>query len=182
MLKGKVYKHEDDAQHPVTAKVTISNLNGETLSWGFAASDGTFEFNAIEPGYYTIVGIDEGYYGMQTVNVKSHGEEFTSTVPVQVEQGAQAEDVYAALQDAPLATLSTTPVGSQGQEMQARVPFVESYPSSGFSSGGGYSSSGFSSGGGGRIRGRRGLRRLWPLVGLVGLTAIDGDDDASPDM
>ncbi len=45
------------------------------------------------------------------------------------------------------------------------------------SSGGG---SVFSGGGGGLLSGGGQIRRFWPLLGLVALAAIDGDDDADP--
>ena len=35
----------------------------------------------------------------------------------------------------------------------------------------------FSGGGGGGLLGGSGIRRFWPLLGLVALAAIDGDDD-----
>lgn len=177
VLTGMVFKRVDDRQQPVTAKVTIAKLDGETLSSEVTEEDGSFQFESIEPGYYTIVGVGPGYYGDQTVDVTSYGEAYTAQVPVEVGSGFDAGVVYAGYQDAPLATFSgggcstcnSAPVFNSGGGCG-----VGSCGSCGGGCGGG--GGGF---GGGRLLGGRagGLRSLLPLVGLVGLVGLDNDDD-----
>ena len=185
VLTGMVFKRVDDRQQPVTAKVTLANLDGETLSTDMTEKDGSFKFDSIEPGYYTIVGVGPGYYGDQTIDVTSYGEAYTAQVPVEVAPGFDAGVAYAGYQDAPLATFSCgcatgncgggTPVFSGGG------CGVGSCGSCGGGCGGG----GFG-GGGGRLLGggRGGLRSLLPLVGLAGLAGLsnDDDDDISPTL
>ena len=162
VLTGLVFKQVDDRQQPVTAKVTISKLNGETISSELTEKDGSFAFESIEPGYYTIVGVGQGYYGDQTIDVTSYGEAYTAQVPVEVAPGGfDAGVVYSGYQDAPLNTFSSAPVYSSG-------------------GGCGVGSCGSCGGGCGSAGGRRGLRALLPLVGLVGLVGLADDDDTSP--
>ena len=173
-LVGNVFQGEQ-AKTPVTARVTISTLKGEVLAAGNTTEDGDFEFDAIEPGYYSIVGIAPGFYGDQVINVQPHNDGFLRSVPIQMDSGVDMGVFYHTNHNLPLSTFSTDGYSFSGTPV---------YSSGGFSSGG------FSSGGRGRLfrgrgRGRLlggGLQSLLPFVGLVGLAGLDDDDDASPTM
>ena len=159
-LAGKVFQNIGQNEQGVTARVTISKLNGETVAISSTTDTGDFEFESVEPGHYTIIGVGPGYYGDEVINVKPHNAAYTSMIPVQVAPVTDAGAVYATYQDTPISTFSTAP-GFNGS-------FHQSTP------------------GGGRGlfrgRGRFGLRSLLPLVGLVGLTGISNDDDTSPTL
>lgn len=156
VLSGTVFQNVDDRQQPVAAKVTISKLNGDAIQSETANEDGTFEFEAIEPGYYTIVGVGPGYFGDQIIDVAPHGDAYAATVPVEVSQAVDPGAVFAEYQDVPVQTFATDSCG--------------------------WNCSGCAGGGVSSGRGGGKLRRLLPLAGLVGLVGLSDDDDASPDM
>ena len=176
-LTGKVFQNINEQQQAVTAKVTISTLNGETVASSATSEEGTFEFPSIEPGYYTIIGVGAGFYGDEVVNVKPHGEAYTSFVPVQLSAGMDAGAVYASHQAAPIATFSGSCGGGCGGGCSGGCGGGSC---GGGCSGGGFGGGGFGGGGRGLFAGR-GLRGLLPFVGLAGLAGINSnDDDASP--
>ena len=178
-LSGTVYRHENGNQKAVVAKVTISKLNGDSIAAGMTREDGKFTFDSIEPGFYTVIGIGSGYYGDQVIDVRSHDEVYTTTVAVQVADGFDTNGVYTSLGQAPLSNFSSSPIQSDGQFFQQLGPPQGSQVFYGGTTQ--VSSGGTGSLGRRRFRGR-GIRRLLPLIGLVGLTAINNDDDASPTM
>ena len=185
-LSGMVFKTVDDRQEPVTAKVTISKLNGETISSDMTGDDGTFKFDSIEPGYYTIITVGQGHFGDQTVDVTSYNEAYTAQVPVEVggfsggfapSGGFDSGVVYSDFQSAPISTFSGgCATGTCGSSSFSSGGLGTCGSCGGCSGGGGGLFRGGFSGGGG------GLRSLIPFVGLAGLAGLGGDDDddASP--
>ena len=188
-VRGQVFAMLEDEKAPLIGKVSLTDLDGNTVSSLRTDDDGNFSFEDVKPGKYRAIGVAGDYVGDTEIEVTieeetSETEEGHYTaIPLAVAP-ASSSAIFNTYSSLPAASFSAAQFGSGGH----------------FSGGGGYSSGCGSCGGGGvgfRSFGGcgggcggcaggglfgGGFGRLALIGGALAIPlALSGDDTTSPD-
>lgn len=184
-IQGQVFTMLDNEKAPLIGKVSLTDVEGESVATSDTDEDGNFAFQDVEPGTYKAIGVAGDYVGDTEIEVTESKGEYTS-IPLAVAPAATAQliDTYSSL---PAASFSQSPaVGYAGGYSVGGCSTCSGGGSHSYgrvsSCGGGCGSCG-SCGGGGLFRGGGGLnfRRLALIGGIVGIAVGVSSGPASPD-
>lgn len=190
-VRGQVFTMLDNQKAPLVGKVSLTDLDGKTISSLNTDDDGNFSFNDIEPGMYKAVGVAGDYIGDTEIEVIVDEEaaqegEYTA-IPIAVAPASSSAifNTYASL---PAASFSAAPIQSIGCSSGSCGGYRTGCSSCGGGGGRGigFRSFGGCGGGCGGIAGGGlfggGFGRLALIGGAVAIPlALSGDGDASPD-
>lgn len=186
-IQGQVFTMLDNEKAPLIGKVSLTDIEGETISTSDTDEDGNFAFEDVEPGTYKAIGVAGDYVGDAEIEVTESEGEYTS-IPLAVSAAGTTAQIYDSYSTLPAASFSSAPsVGYAGGYSVGGCSSCGtgsySYGRSVGSSCGGCGSCGCG-GGGGLFRGGGGglnFRRLALIGGIVGIAVGVSSGPSSPD-
>lgn len=191
-VNGQVYTMLDNEKAPLIGKVSLTDLEGNTITTLKTDDEGNFSFKGLKPGTYKAICVAGDYVGDTEIEVAA-GQQQNISLAVAPASGEEVLEAYASL---PASSFSAAPVAvpaaaaaAQGgcNTCQPRPTTCNTcsggYSRGGFGGGGfggGFGGGGFGGGlGGGGLLSNR-LVRLGLIGGAIGI-AVGTSDPASPD-
>lgn len=193
-VSGQVYTMLDNEKAPLIGKVSLTDMEGNTISSLKTDDEGNFSFTGLQPGSYKVISVAGDYVGDTEVQV-TEGQQQNIAVAVSPASSEEILEAYASLPAASFSAAPAAPVAAaavaQGGCSTCNTCNTCNTCSGGYSRGfgnrgfggggfgGGFGGGGFGLGGGGGLLSNR-LVRLALIGGAIGI-AVGSDDPASPD-